>query len=56
MGSITTVFFGGGNGALGLYLSKNILFELNGEGGNYALGAAAGFNYYLVGFRLQIFF
>lgn len=49
-------FFGGGYGVLGLNLSKNIVFELNGEGGNYALGAAAGFNYYLVGFKFQIYF
>jgi hypothetical protein len=55
-GEVNEGFFGGGNAALGLYLSKNFLFELNGEGGNYALGAAAGFNYYLVGFKLQIFF
>jgi tetratricopeptide (TPR) repeat protein len=48
-------FFGGGSGVLGLNLSKNIVLEANAEGGNYALGAAAGFSYYLVGFRLQIF-
>ncbi len=48
-------FFSGGSGVFGLNLSKNVLLEANAEGGNYALGAAAGFNYYLVGFRLQIF-
>ncbi len=48
-------FFGGGSGTLGLNLSKNILLEVNAEGGNYAMGAAAGFNYYLVGIRLQLF-
>lgn len=55
-GGYNNGFFGGGYGALGLNLSKNIGLELNAEGGNYALGAAAGFNYYLVGFKLQIFF
>ncbi len=55
-GDNNTGFFGGGSGVFGLNLSKNVLVEANAEGGNYALGAAAGFNYYLVGLRLQIFF
>jgi hypothetical protein len=49
-------YFGGGYGSFGVNLSRNIAVEFNAEGGNYALGTAAGFNYYLVGFRLQIFF
>ena len=48
-------FFSGASGVLGLNLLKNVRLEANAEGGNYALGAAAGFSYYLVGFRLQIF-
>jgi hypothetical protein len=54
-GDNNTGFFGGGSGVFGFNLSKNVLLEASAEGGNYALGAAAGFNYYLVGFRLQIF-
>lgn len=49
-------FFGGGSGVLGLNLSKKILLEANAEGGNYAMGAAAGFSYYWVGLRLQLSF
>lgn len=55
-GDYNNGLFGGGYGALGLNLSKNIVLEFNAEGGNYALGAAAGFNYYLIGSRLQVFF
>jgi hypothetical protein len=35
---------------------EKVLFELNAEGGNYALETATGFNYYLVGLRLNAFF
>jgi len=49
-------FFGGGSGILGLNVSKNVRLEANAEGGNYAVGTAAGFSYYLLGVRLHIFF
>jgi hypothetical protein len=29
---------------------------MNAEGGNYALGTAAGWRYYLIGLRLDIYF
>jgi uncharacterized membrane protein len=35
---------------------KNASFEMNAEGGNYALGTAAGWRYYLIGLRLVIYF
>lgn len=49
-------FFGGAYGTFGYKITKNVLFELNAEGGNYAMGTAAGFNYYLIGLRLNAFF
>ncbi|MEW6214483.1 MAG: tetratricopeptide repeat protein [Nitrospirota bacterium] len=49
-------FFGGAYGTLGYKITKNVLFELNAEGGNYALETATGYNYYLVGLRLAAFF
>jgi tetratricopeptide (TPR) repeat protein len=45
---------GGGYGHIGLNLSRRIAFEVSGEGGNYALGTAGGWNYYMVGFRLLL--
>ncbi|MDI6753525.1 MAG: hypothetical protein QME78_03930 [Thermodesulfobacteriota bacterium] len=53
-GDSSSGFFGGGYGTLGFNLSKNFALEVNAEGGNYALGATAGFRYYLVGFSLKI--
>jgi len=43
----------GGNGTIGIRFRENISLEANGEGGNYAVGTAAGFNYFLVGVRLR---
>jgi tetratricopeptide (TPR) repeat protein len=45
-------WFGGGNLAAGVRIIRNVSLEVHGEGGNYALGTAAGFNYYLVGARI----
>ncbi len=55
-GSKNNDFFGGAYGTLGYKITKKVLFELNAEGGNYALETATGFNYYLVGLRLNAFF
>ena len=46
----------GGNGTIGIRFGANISLEGNGEGGNYAVGTAAGFRYYLAGLRLRIAF
>ena len=46
----------GGNGTIGIRFGTNISLEANGEGGNYAVGTAAGFNYFLVGLRLRVAF
>lgn len=46
--------FGGGSGYLGYKFSKHFSFEVTGEGGNYALGTAAGWNYYMFGARLLV--
>ncbi len=46
---------GGGYGHLGMNLSRRIAAEVSGEGGNYALGTAGGWNYYLIGFRLLLY-
>jgi tetratricopeptide (TPR) repeat protein len=47
-------WFGGGNLAAGLRITRDVSLEVHGEGGNYALGTAAGFNYYLVGARIVL--
>jgi tetratricopeptide (TPR) repeat protein len=44
--------FFGMSGSAGWTMKKCTSFEINGEGGNYAGGTAAGFNYSLIGFRL----
>ncbi len=49
----TDEFFAGGYGTLGLRLHNRIYLEFNAEGGDYAGGTSAGFNYYLVGLRLR---
>ncbi len=43
----------GAVGAVGVKLSRHLRFELNAEGGNYALGSATGFHYYMVGLGLH---
>jgi tetratricopeptide (TPR) repeat protein len=48
--------FFGISGSAGWTMKKCTSFEINGEGGNYAGGTAAGFNYSLIGFRLIINF
>ncbi|MBZ0221074.1 MAG: hypothetical protein K8I01_11660 [Candidatus Methylomirabilis sp.] len=44
-------FFWGGTGAVGIKAGRAAL-ELRAEGGNYAVGSAAGFNYYTAGLKL----
>lgn len=46
----------GGSGKVGTRLSEKMSLEASGEGGNYAAGTAAGFNYYMVGLRLRVAF
>ncbi len=48
--------FSGISGSAGWTLKKCTSFEINGEGSNYAGGTAAGFSYYLIGFRLIVNF
>ncbi|MGE5663936.1 MAG: tetratricopeptide repeat protein [Deltaproteobacteria bacterium] len=51
-GSRTNSWFAGGSGVLGYRISDAFRFEVTGEGGDYAGGTAAGFNYYMFGARL----
>jgi tetratricopeptide (TPR) repeat protein len=44
----------GGYGSLGFKISKGAVFEVNAEGGSYALESAAGFRYYLIGAKILI--
>lgn len=55
-GAKTTELFAGFSGATGWRLKKCTSFELTAEGGNYAGGAAAGFNYYQAGGRVVVYF
>lgn len=54
-GDRTHDYFGGAYGTFGYKITKKASFEVNAEGGNYALGTAAGFRYYLFGLRLLVF-
>ena len=55
-GTETRGDFAGYYGAAGWRMKKCTAFELAAEGGNYAAGAAAGFNYYQVGFKFIQYF
>jgi len=55
-GEKTSGFFAGFSASAGWRMKKCTSFELDGEGGNYAAGTAAGFNYYQVGGRLLVYF
>jgi tetratricopeptide (TPR) repeat protein len=55
-GADTNDWFWGGNGVIGIRIPKNVLLEIHGEGGDYAVGTATGFQYYLVGLRVNIIF
>ncbi len=48
--------FFGVNAAAGWTMKKCTSFEVTGEGGNYAGGTTAGFNYFLLGFNLKVYF
>ncbi len=48
--------YGGVNGSVGYHITKNVLFEAEGEFGNYAMGTTAGFEYYLIGARIGLTF
>jgi tetratricopeptide (TPR) repeat protein len=49
-------YFAGYSASAGWTRKKNMSGELTAEGGNYAVGSTAGFNYYQVGFRLTVSF
>jgi tetratricopeptide (TPR) repeat protein len=49
-------FFEGYSSSAGWQMKKCTSFEISGEGGNYAGGTTAGYNYYQIGFRLVIYF
>lgn len=49
-------FVGGTYATLGLKISRDIVFEVNAEGGNYAMGSAGGWSYYQVGAGMKILF
>jgi tetratricopeptide (TPR) repeat protein len=50
-GTNTHELYGGFFGTAGWRLKEHTSVELNAEGGNYAGGSTAGYNYYLVGLR-----
>lgn len=52
----TSDLFGGFTGVLGYRITKGLIAEVNGEFGNYAVGATSGYEYYLVGTRLAYSF
>jgi thioredoxin-like negative regulator of GroEL len=49
-------FYEGGSGVLGYKISKDLSFEFNAEGGNYAALTAAGWRYYMIGFKMKSLF
>ena len=46
----------GVTGAVGYHITRNILAELNGEYGNFAIQTAAGFEYHTIGGRIYFTF
>lgn len=52
----TSDLFGGINGTVSYRIVKGLVAEVNGEFGNYAVGATSGYEYYLVGTRLAYSF
>ena len=55
-GEYTSKNLYGATAAAGWNMRKCTSFEINGEGGNFPQAVADAFNYYLVGFRLSIYF
>jgi tetratricopeptide (TPR) repeat protein len=55
-GEKTSGIFAGFSASAGWRMKKCTSLELDGEGSNYAAGTAAGFNYYLLGGRLLVYF
>ncbi|RJP21304.1 MAG: hypothetical protein C4520_09830 [Candidatus Abyssobacteria bacterium SURF_5] len=47
---------GGGYGSIGYRITNNCAVELFGEGGNFSVDSAAGFDYYLVGANINVKF
>jgi len=52
----TSDFFGGINGTVSYRIVRGLVVEVNGEFGNYAVGATSGYEYYLLGTRLAYSF
>ena len=55
-GEQTNEFMGAGSATFGVRASKRTSIEVNAEGGNYALGAPSGWNYYSTNVRLAYAF
>jgi tetratricopeptide (TPR) repeat protein len=55
-GEYSSHSFYGAFASAGWTMKKCTSFEVNGEGGNYAGGTAAGYAYYLIGFGLKVYF
>ncbi|MDP2077916.1 MAG: hypothetical protein Q8J85_07680, partial [Sulfuricurvum sp.] len=49
-------FYGGGNLRWRYQWMPKLYSELNAEGGNYAMQQASGYNYYMLGARLNLAF
>ena len=47
-------FISGGYGTFGWKFTNGVVFEINAEGGNFALEAATGFRYFLIGASLLL--
>jgi thioredoxin-like negative regulator of GroEL len=55
-GASTKEFIHGGSGSLGVKPMSNLAIEVNVEGGNFAAGSVAGFNYFIIGPRVLFTF
>jgi hypothetical protein len=49
-------FFGSVNADVGWKISRSVTADVSGEFGNYALGSASGYEYYLVNGRISFSF
>lgn len=50
-GEANSGFYAGGSAVLGYKAARGLLFEIDAEGGSSAIGTAAGFKYYMAGFK-----
>ncbi len=49
-------WIGGGTLSLGWIITRDILLEINAEGGNFSLATATGWRYYVIGLRIFVSF